>query len=150
MRIFKRSSPLIVAALIAAGQSVPAQAHGLEIEAAWTYGTPAVSVDHVAYLTIVNDAFHPEYLYSASTPVAARVELHRMMNGSKMAAMERVEIPLDDRLDMRRAGYHLMLIGVKRPLKPGEKIPITLTFGEGRVQKTSLRVAAPAEPSEKR
>jgi len=150
MRIFKWTSPLIVAGLISAGLSAPAQSHGLEIEEAWTPGTPAVRTDHVAYLTIVNDAFHPEYLYSASTPVAARVELHRVLDGSKMAAMKRVEIPLDDRLDMRRAGYHLMLIGVKRALKPGEKIPITLTFGEGRVQKTSLTVAEPGKAADSR
>jgi len=73
-----------------------------------------------------------------------------MLNGSKIAATEREEILLDDRLDMRRAGYHLMLIGVKRALTTGEKIPITLTFGEGCVQKTSLTVAAPDGPPGKR
>lgn len=150
MRIFKWTSSLIAAGSIAVGLSAAVNAHGLEIEEAWTAGTPAVSTDHVAYLTIVNEAFHAEYLYSASTPIAARVELHRTLGGSKMAATERVEIPFDDRLDMRRAGYHLMLIGVKRALKPGEKIPITLTFGEGRVQKTSLTVATPDRPAGKR
>jgi periplasmic copper chaperone A len=149
MRIFKWTSPLIVAGLIAVGLSAPAHAHGLEIEDAWTSGTPAVSTNHIAYLTIVNEAYHAEYLYRASTPVAVRVELHRTLSGTKMAPVNRFEIPLDDRLDMRRAGYHLMLIGVKRPLKPGEKIPITLTFEEGRVQQTSLTVAAAGNPARK-
>ena len=104
MRPVKCATALIVSGLIAVGLSAPAHAHGLEIEAAWMSGTPAVSTNHIAYLTIVNEAFHAEYLYSASTLVAARVELHRTRSETKMAPVNRFEIPLDDRLDMHRAG----------------------------------------------
>jgi periplasmic copper chaperone A len=142
MGIFKWTTSFAVLGLIAVAQPSAVNAHGLEIEEAWTSGTPAVSGNHIAYLTIVNEAYHAEYLYRASSPVAARVELHRTLRGAEMAAVNRFEIPLDDRLDMKRAGYHLMLIGVKRALEPGEKIPITLTFDDGRIQKTSLTVAA--------
>jgi len=62
MRILRWTTSLIVASVIAAGLSAPVNAHGLEIEEAWTSGTPAAMTDHVAYLTIVNEAFHPEYL----------------------------------------------------------------------------------------
>lgn len=94
----------------------------------------------MAYLTIVNEAYHAEYLYGATTPVATRIELHRTRGKSEMVPVKRVEIPLSDRLDMRRAGYHLMLIGVKRPLRVGENIPVSLNFGEGRIQKSTLKV----------
>ena len=142
----KRIRPLIASALMITGIAGSAGAHGLEIEAAWTFETPSVADSHIAYLTIVNEAFHPEYLYIASTPVASRVELHQVTGASgvtsRMVRVKRLEIPLDDRLDMKRAGYHLMLIGVKRALKPGENIPISLTFGEGRVEKSSITVSA--------
>ena len=120
---------------------VSAVAHGLEIESAVVSGTVTASNDGTAYLTIVNEAYHAEYLYGASTPLATRVELHRTRGQSEMVPVKRVEIPMSDQLDMRRAGYHLMLIGIKRPLRIGENIPVSLSFGDGRIQKTTLKVA---------
>lgn len=129
-------------ALTVAVPPASALAHGLEFESAVFSGANAVGDSRPAYLTIVNEAYHAEYLYGASTPVATRVELHRMRDGAEMVPVERVEIPLSDRLDMRRAGYHLMLIGMKRPLQVGENIPVSLTFSDGQVQKTILKVGA--------
>ena len=120
---------------------VSAVAHGLEIESAVVSGTVTASNDRTDYLTIVNEAYHAEYLYGASTPLATRVELHRTRGQSEMVPVKRVEIPMSDQLDMRRAGYHLMLIGIKRPLRIGENIPVSLSFGDGRIQKTTLKVA---------
>jgi periplasmic copper chaperone A len=120
---------------------VSAVAHGLEIESAVVSGTVTASNDRTAYLTIVNEGYHAEYLYGASTPLATRVELHRTRGQSEMVPVKRVEIPMSDQLDMRRAGYHLMLIGIKRPLRIGENIPVSLSFGDGRIQKTTLKVA---------
>lgn len=117
-------------------------AHGLEVETAVTPVTDVAGNDQKIFLTILNEAFHAEYLYKASSPVAERIELHRSLNDTRMAPVERIEIPLDGRLDMRRSGYHLMLVGVKRRLVPGEEVPITLTFGEGRQQKVVLAVGA--------
>ena len=51
-------------------------------------------------------------------------------------------IPLSDSLDMRQAGYHLMLIGLKRGLNAGDRIPITLTFSEGRTETSYISVSA--------
>ena len=119
-----------------------ALAHGLEIKSAWVSAEPAVGADHMAYLTIANDAFHAEYLYKAHSPVAARVEIHRTAKNPGMVRVQRVEIPYDDRLDMKKTGYHLMLIGVKRPLVPGEEIPITLEFGDKQIQQATARVGA--------
>lgn len=140
MWIDRRLVKFLAAVSVAWGLPAAAAAHGLEIETAWVSEKPAAGADHTAYLTIANEAFHPEYLYKASTSVAARVELHKVSAGEKMVAVARMEIPLDDRLDMRKTGYHLMLIGVKRALVPGEEIPLMLVFGDNQVQKTKIRV----------
>lgn len=142
MRIRGRVSRVLAAGAIVTVLPLSALAHGLEIEAAWVSAKPTAGADHMAYLTIANEAFHPEYLYKASASVAERVEIHRTSHSSGMKQVQRVEIPFDDRLDMKRSGYHLMLIGVKRPLMAGEKIPITLVFGDNQIQKTTARVAA--------
>ena len=72
MHLFGRAITLTASALLIAGSAASANAHGLEIEAGWTPGPPAGAANQIAYLTIVNEAFHAEYLYTASTPVAAR------------------------------------------------------------------------------
>ena len=146
MHPFRRTSVAIVSALLICLSFTGVRAHGLEIEAARMSELSSAGGDHKAYLTILNEAFHPEYLYQASSPIAERIELHRVSASAEMVSVKRVEIPLDDRLDMRRAGYHLMLIGVKRVLKPGETIPVTLTFGEGRKQKATISVAGAVDP----
>lgn len=42
-----------------------------------------------------------------------------------------LEIPPRGQLELRPGGKHLMLLGLKRPLKEGEKIPLTLQFADG-------------------
>jgi copper(I)-binding protein len=37
-------------------------------------------------------------------------------------------------------GYHLMLIGLKAPLKAGDKLPLTLTFRKAGKVKTTITV----------
>lgn len=46
----------------------------------------------------------------------------------KMAPAGPVEIPMHDTLEMKPGGYHIMLMGLAKPLNKGEEIEITLTF----------------------
>lgn len=73
-------------------------------------------------------------LVAASSPVASVVELHRMViedNVMKMHAVPRLELPAGQAVELRPGGYHVMLMDLKRPLKIGETVPLTLTI-EGR------------------
>ena len=67
-----------------------------------------------------------------SSPVADRVEVHTMsMDGDvmRMRAVPALVIPAGGHVDLAPGdGYHLMLIGLKRPLKVGDRVPLTLTF----------------------
>lgn len=115
-------------------------AHGLDVRADWASGIGTADKTGAVYLTIANDAYHPEYLYSATTPVAERVELHRTGPSGRMTRLDRLEIPFSDSVDMRKAGYHLMLIGLKRRLRPGERIPLELRFSDDQVEKTLVEI----------
>jgi periplasmic copper chaperone A len=85
---------------------------------------------------ITNRGTTPDKLVSASTPAAASVELHTMrMDGDIMRMREIVALPLPAsaevtlRHDERgENGYHLMLMGIKKPLNEGDRFPLTLTF----------------------
>jgi copper(I)-binding protein len=87
-----------------------------------------------AYLILRNTGSHDATLVSASSPAAASVELHAHRNDAgvmRMRQVNKIDIPAGQELDFRRAGYHLMLINLKAPLRAGERLPIRLVFSDG-------------------
>jgi hypothetical protein len=112
--------------------------------------------DTAAYLTLVNRGRTPLRLVGAETPVASRVSLHRDHQEHKhrghqehkgghavlgMRPVPYVEVPPGGTVAFRPGGYHLMLEGLKRPLKAGEKVELTLLFQGGLKVKVVLPVA---------
>ena len=55
----------------------------------------------------------------------------------KMREVKAIELPAGKRVSLRESGYHLMLIGLKAPLKEGEMFPMMLSIevGEHRMVK---------------
>lgn len=108
------------------------------------YATPSqVSTGAVYFRSLRNTGKTPDRLLSASSPVAARVGLHTMnMDGNVMRMREvpAIELPARSETKMGHAqtnGYHLMLEGLKAPLKDGDRFDLTLRFekaGERTVQ----------------
>ncbi|HYM31785.1 MAG TPA: copper chaperone PCu(A)C [Candidatus Cybelea sp.] len=85
-----------------------------------------------AYVTIVNRGAAPDRLIGASTPRADKAELHEhVMQGSVMQMRPVTGIPLapGSAVALSPGGYHIMLIGLKQPLKTGETFPLSLVFG---------------------
>lgn len=73
-------------------------------------------------------------LVGASSPVCKTVQLHTMTNENGMMRMREVkeiELPAGKRVNLRESGYHLMLIGLKAPLKEGDTVPLTLSIKVG-------------------
>jgi copper(I)-binding protein len=85
-----------------------------------------------ALFTVSNAGHTPDKLLSASCWCAQAVELHRMwMDHGIMrmrAAPDGLDIPAGGQLKLTKDGDHLMLIGLKRPLKAGQRVKITLRF----------------------
>jgi hypothetical protein len=70
------------------------------------------------------------WLMAVASPVAARAELHSttMEDGvMKMRPIEKLELPGGRAVRLAPGGLHIMLIDLKQALKPGDKVPITLT-----------------------
>ncbi len=106
-----------------------------------------------AFLQIENQGKTDDALLSASSPAAERVEMHSMsMEGDvmKMRALDSIAIKAGEKITMQPGqGYHLMLMGLKKALKAGEKIPVTLTFRDaGKVKITAeiVEMSKPAKP----
>ena len=96
---------------------------------------------------LANAGSRADRLLGASTPVAARVELHTMgvdaQGVMRMRPADPVAVEPNTPLRMKRGhGLHLMLMELKRPLKAGETFPATLQFE--RAGKVEIRVQVDA------
>ncbi len=136
----KLQHSFILALLLAAGG---AQAQAV-VDGAFARATVGKQTHGAAYLQL--SARSDDVLLSASAPVAARVEIHTMsMEGDvmKMRALDKLEIKGGEKLDMQPgAGVHVMLMGLKQPLKAGESFPLTLNFRKAGKLKVDVTVKA--------
>jgi len=126
---------LLVALLLAATP--------VKVEDPWTRATPPVAKVAAGYLKITSGA--ADRLIGASSPVAARVELHVVeMKGGvmRMRQVNGYDIPAGGSFELSPGGAHLMLVDIKRPFKEGAKIPLTLRFEKGGEVKVELQVRA--------
>jgi copper(I)-binding protein len=131
-------------ALAAALLSAPAlagdtvKAGSIEIEHAWA--RPSATATGAIYLEIDNKGSAPDRLVAASTSAAGKAELHtHIMDGNiaRMRPVDAIEVTPGSATVLRPGGLHIMLIGLKAPLKEGDKVALTLTFEKaGKVDVT--------------
>jgi copper(I)-binding protein len=118
-------------ALALAGASVAASAQ-TTVSDAWVRGTVAQQkvTGMFAKLTSAGGA----KLVGASSPAAASVEVHQMkMEGDRMTmgAVPALDLPAGQAVELKPGGYHIMMMGLKQPLKAGDKVAVTLVV-EGK------------------
>lgn len=120
---------LLAARLLCTAGAASAQTGQFAIDDAWARATPGRAETGAAYLTIRSPT--ADRLVAAATPVAQKAELHTMeMAGMvmKMRPAESVAIPAGKPVVLKPGGLHIMLMGLKKPLQPGQSFPLTLTF----------------------
>jgi copper(I)-binding protein len=129
---------LLVALLPAVAAAHDYKLGALEISQPWARATASTAPTGGGYLTITNKGTTPDRLVSASSPAADRVQIHEMkMDGNIMRMREvehGLEIPPGATVKLAPGGLHLMMMGLKGPLKQGTQVPLTLTFEKaGRI-----------------
>jgi copper(I)-binding protein len=88
-------------------------------------------------------------LVEVRTPVADRAELHSMKMEGDTMRMEKVDgiaLPANQVVDLGPGGYHVMLFGLKRQLKDGEAVPLTLVLEAAGGKRSEVKVAVPVKP----
>jgi copper(I)-binding protein len=127
---------LLPLTLLLAGIGV-ASAHGyklgtLEIGHPWARATPATAPTGGGFLSLKNTGTTPDRLLSASSPVAASIQIHEMKMEGNVMRMRELDGPLEikpgETVTLAPGGMHLMMMGLKSPLKQGERVPLTLVF----------------------
>ena len=122
------------------------------ISDAWARATPGQAANCAVYLTI--QTTQDDTVLAASTPIAASasLHLHQMVDGvARMMPVARVDVAGGTPFRFAPMGYHIMLTGLKTPLKAGDAFPITLQFAKAgmvtqMVAVKPLREHKPATP----
>jgi len=135
---------LWISLVLALGFALPgaALAQGIQVVDAWSRPTPPRSEVGVAYFTIRNTG-KSDRLLRVSSPVAKVAELHvsSIQDGvMRMRSLASVEIESGTPLSFEPNGRHVMLMGLRQPLREGETFPLILTFANAGPVEISVRV----------
>lgn len=122
---------VLAAALLLPSLAARAEDSGIRVDQVWARATPGGAKTGVMYLSVTNTGTAPDKLVGASTPVAAKAEVHESKSANGVMQMRPVStltIAPGKTVVLQPDGYHLMLTGLKQPLKEGEHVPLTLVF----------------------
>lgn len=131
-----KRGPLVLALTVAFAIVTSAMARdvhlgSLTVSHPWARASAGKAKAGAAYVTITNDGRQVDRLVKVASPIAGKARLHtNMMEGAvmKMRPVEAIEIGPGKPAVLKPGGLHIMLMGLKSPLKEGETFPMTLTF----------------------
>lgn len=127
---------------------------GVLVEDAWVRATIGAkdTTMTAAFMSLTNPGKSDISLTSATSPVAGMVQLHEMsMKDGKMVMQEKtggIKVPAESHAHLAPSGDHVMLMGLKQPLKPGDEVPVTLRFSDGSSHDLTVPVKAFTEEEE--
>ena len=145
---------LVVANLVLlAAAPVPPTANAapatpIAVVGAWIRPAQA-GMNGAGYLTLVNRGRLADRLIGAYSPVAAKVSLHRSLQIGgvmTMRAVSALDVGGGARVSFAPGGLHLMFEGLRRPLLPGQSVPLSLIFTRAGKVRATLIVGAAGAP----
>jgi periplasmic copper chaperone A len=139
------ASPAVGLKLLASGKKATSYRIGaLVVEAPWARATPAGVQVGAGYVKVTNTGSEPDRLVGGSLASAATVEIHETQMVGDVAKMRRVdkglEIKPGQSVELAPHGHHLMLMGLKQPLKDGDVLQGTLVFEKAGTLAVEFRV----------
>jgi len=122
--------------------SAVASAQTVAVKDAWVRGTVPAQKVTGAFMEISGKS--AVRLLRVDSPIAASVEIHNMtmQNGvMKMFQVDGIDVPAGKTVKLAPGGYHVMLMGLKQQMKPGERVPLKLTFELADKKRESLELS---------
>lgn len=119
----------------------------VSVTAPWVRATVPAQKSTGAYLHLQSAV--AARLVGVSSPVAATAEMHRMdMQGEtmKMRQVDSIELPAGKGVNLSSGTYHVMLVGLKRQLKEGDAVPLTLVVLGKDKRRETVTVKVPVKP----
>jgi len=135
----------LLAALSAQAKDV-AQARSAPpvVQGAWVRSTVPGQQGTGAFMRIT--AVRATTLVGIVTPLAGVAEVHEMRmdrDVMRMRPVEQLELPAGRTIEFKPGGYHLMLMDLKQPLKPGTTVPLTLLLRDATGAESKLQLQVP-------
>jgi len=123
-------------------------ADNIKIENAWVRATAPGQKVAGGFMDLTADA--DMTLIGGSSPVSREFELHfmRMQDGvMEMRQMQEIKLPKGKTVSLEPGDLHVMFIGLKSQIKPGQKVPMTLIVKDADGKQQKLAVQAEARSS---
>jgi copper(I)-binding protein len=122
--MLKMAGVFVAAALITAG----AQPRRVAASSGWVKLPAAGETGAMAFVAIENPTMYGIYVVSATADAAGKVELRDggQSGDARLKPVEFISVPAYESIDMKPDSVHLMLLDLKRPLKEGDKVALTL------------------------
>jgi len=112
-------------------------ASNIEVKDAYVRATPPGLPNSAAFMTIVNESAKKIDIVKVSSTIAKSVELHThdMKNGvMSMYQVPKVTVPKKGKIVLKPGGFHVMFIGLHKPLQVGNSVVFTLELANGETK----------------
>lgn len=135
-RILSLATVLFVALAGGLVQAHEYKVGDIEVLHPWTRATPPNAETAGGYLKLRNDGQVADALIGGHSTIAERVEIHSMTTEDGVMRMrpvgkDGVVVKPGETVALAPGGIHIMFVGLKNPLKAGERVPLTLEFKNG-------------------
>lgn len=117
----------------------------IEVDGAWARPTVGQAPAAV-YVDIDNKGDSADRLTGAFTDHAAMAMVHQneVVNGvARMRMAGEINVPAGDRIEMVPGGTHIMLEGLRAPLKAGDRFDLVLQFKDSGDKTVEVAVVKP-------
>lgn len=137
----------LISAVALATATLCAFAHGdpVEVQGAWASATVKGQMATGAFMTLT--AKEGTKLVGAASPVAGVAQVHEMkMEGGVMKMAEvkgGLALPAGKAVELKRGGYHIMLMDLKEPLVKDSTVPVTLMFKDAKGVESKMELKLP-------
>jgi hypothetical protein len=126
----------------------PVLADSVKVENAWIREPAPGQAVVGGFMDLTSDK--DASLIQAASPAVGKVELHEMkMQGDvmQMREVKTIDLPKGKTVKLEPGGLHLMLYQSKKPLKAGDKVPLTLTIKSVEKVTTAAEVRGMQAPA---
>ena len=123
--------------------SFSAQANEIQIHNGYVRAVPPSTPVTAAFMEIHNPSSEARALISASSPAAKAVELHthtQVEGVMQMRQVDKIDLAAKSTTHLQPGGLHIMLIGLKAPLKTDAKVLVSLKLDDGSLIELNLPV----------
>jgi len=135
---------MLLLSIMAASAAAQAQ---VQVKEPWVRATVPHQTATGAFMQL--QSAQDARLVEARSPVAGAVELHEMKMDKdvmRMRPVKSIDIPAGKGAELKPGGYHVMLMGLKKQVKEGESVPLTLVVEGKDGKRQTIEVQAQVRP----